>query len=107
MTVNVEAWMLQASATIETAVGESVHEVAAEAAKLIRDYTYPGRRLTRNSVRAVITGQNSAVVGLYFGKRYSGNTNTFTHRHFRETIEDIRPELAKRFASKLSNKLNS
>lgn len=105
MTSDVDEWILQATELIETAVEESIEEVAKEAAQLVREYTFPNRRKTRESVRYRITGPNSAEVGLYFGQKFTGNTNTFTHRHFREVWRDVRPQIEARLINRLNQKL--
>ena len=105
MSSNVDEWISSVAEQIEVAASESIHEVAQEAAQLVRDYTYPGRKVTRNSVRVVITGPYTATVGLYFGRKYTKNTNSFTYRHFRKTWDHIRPMIAPRLAKRMNGKL--
>lgn len=107
MHAEVEKWLINVGARVEAAADESVEELAKEAAELVGTYTYPNRRLTRQAVRYKLTGPRTAVVGLYFGSRYTKNKNSFTYRHFRDVWRnDVRPELLRRRIKKLNSKLS-
>jgi hypothetical protein len=107
MHAEVAEWLRNAKATIEAATTESVQELAKEAAEIVRDRTDSGRRLTRQAVRHKMTGPRTAVVGLFFGRRYTKNKNSFTYRHFRQVWRDVvRPELLRRRVKTLNSKLS-
>ena len=107
MHAEVAEWLRNATAKIEAAADESVNELAKEAAEIVRARTDSGRTLTRRAVRYRITGPLAAVVGLFFGRKYTKNKNSFTYRHLREVWRrDVRPTLLRRRIKKLNSKLS-
>ena len=90
---------------LQSAVAETLQQIAIEAAALVREYTWPTRRQTLRAVRSFVRG-NSVHCGLYFGRKFPKSRDTLTHRHFKEVwTEDVRPRLKQRFPELLDDNL--
>lgn len=105
MTTNLDEWIRNLEQRVTDAVDETVQELAVYSEALIRSNVEGNRPKTRSSVGHRMTGRRSAAVGLFFATKYSGSTNTETHRQFRRTCRLIRPALVKRLVKTLNTKL--
>lgn len=105
MTTDLKKWIADLEQHVAESVEVAIEEVAAHAATLIEKDVDPNRQKTRDSVGYRMVGRRKAVVGLFFARKFSGNTRTVTHRTFRRTCQKIRPALMQRLIKTLNRKL--
>ena len=108
MNPQVAQWLEHLTEKLETAVSETVTELAKEGAAILRQEFAINRTQTRRAARWRKLGAMRAKVGLFFPRRYTRNKNAFTYREFERIVKDkLGPILHASLVTKLNSKLHT
>jgi hypothetical protein len=95
---------LNIEAVLQSAVQETLQQIAEEGARELREHVWPNLKETRKAVRGFVSG-DTVHIGLYFGRRYS-TRNSATYQRFEQWMEDgVMPYLRKRFPEILNDEI--